>query len=160
MLLNSSLAEVSILAPASGEIDIIVNGKGFKSFDRRNIDLNLDYDVFLDQLYEWIAKKARLAIEKVEESSKTIQWFWNTVQKSQGKVLPRYSDLENTEHYSQLQRDVKNSAVKNPSLANMILRIHVDLRTVSSDIEDEVEEVLEPETPIIGRPVNLLILNT
>ena len=79
-----------------------------------------------------------------------------TAAKSQQKQLPRYSDLDNESHWEQVQRTIQMAARKNKFLDNVVLRIHVDVRSPIDDGKDTVDVVdIESSQVQAGRAVCL-----
>jgi hypothetical protein len=135
--------------PASCEIDVILNNKKSASLDKRNLHIsNWSYDEFLEQIDKIAAKKAKLALTKFQSSSRSILWLWMTVSKSQSKTSPRLNALDDEDHFRQLQKDIQNTARKTPDLANMVLRLKVDITTNDVPEVDQQDVSLVEQFPV------------
>jgi hypothetical protein len=116
------------------------------------------YEEFLAELYSGLKDKPfRLKDSFIQNADATVGWLWLTTAKDQSKSLPTLNALAREDHYDAIRAKVAETAgTRNKKLANVILRIHIDLK---EQVEDNaaVDNGDENEGPGYGRPVAAII---
>jgi hypothetical protein len=119
--------EPALLQPVSTEIAVKLYTKDLPTLDRSNFDFNNTHEDFLQNLYKILAAKTKLSLVTIEVIDKCITWKWYTVTKSQAKTQPKFNAVETEQHYQQMQNDIRDTAEKNPTFRNMVMRIIVEI---------------------------------
>ena len=110
------------------------------------------YKEFEAELFSGLKQSPfRLKDTVLQNSDTTVNWLWLTTVKDQCKTLPTLNALAREEHYEALCAKVVETALKNKKLSNVILRIHVELKTITVDGGEENGDV--PDEGLYGRSV-------
>lgn len=94
----------------------------------------MSYEEFLTELYSGLKDYPfRLKDSFIQNADATVSWLWLTSAKDQSKNIPTLNALSREDHYDAIRARVRETAVKNKKLSNVVLRIHVELK---EQIED------------------------
>jgi hypothetical protein len=124
---DESEDEPDLLQLVSTEVAITFYGKTYATIDRSNFNFNSIYEDFLQSLDTILATKTKQSLATIEAANKSIRWKWYTIAKSQYKTQPLFNAFESEEHYHQMQRDIRDTSIKNPTFRNMVMCIRVDI---------------------------------
>ena len=111
------------------ELDIIVNGRSGAAFDKRNFDLNVSYEDFLDRLDNIVATKKKMLLEDIQSYRQPLRYLWLRQSQASGNTrnLPKPNVIEDKENFDALVSTLCNTAKTKPDLENMVLRIFIEL---------------------------------
>lgn len=143
------------IPPTPCGIHLFRNGRKASSVDSRNVDLNVPYKKFLEELFSGLKEPPfRLKEAFLQNADATITWLWLTTRKDQCKSLPTLNALSREEHYEAIRDNVMETTAKSKKLSNVILRIHIELKERIGDNDDESNgtESFSEEAPY-ARPV-------